>query len=52
MMNSGKLQADKRRADIIQQFKDHKLTAIEAREAIKKLEAEIRRGKKKITGGN
>ncbi len=36
-----------RHAAILQDYKDHKLTSTQAREEIKKLKAEIRRGKKK-----
>ncbi len=38
-----------RRAAILQQYREHKLTSTQARAEIKALETEIRRGKK--TGG-
>lgn len=39
-----------RRAEILKQYKDHKMTSTQAREALKKLEADIRRCKKKKGG--
>ncbi len=39
-----------RRAEILQSFKEHKLTSAQACEEIKKLEAEFRRIKKKSGG--
>ncbi len=46
-MSAGKIQWAERRAEILQRYKNRQLTSAQAREEIKKLEAEIRRGKKK-----
>ena len=40
-----------KRAEILRRYKEHKLTSTQTRAEIRKLEAEIRRGKKK-KGGN
>ena len=46
-MNAKNMAGAERRAEIIQQLREHKITSFEALESIKKLEAEIRRKKKK-----
>lgn len=46
-MSAKKKPASERREKILQQYKDHKLTSAQAREEIKKLEAETKLRKKK-----
>lgn len=46
-MSAKKKPASERREEILQLYKDHKLTSTQAREEIKKLEAETKLRKKK-----